>query len=194
MEGDSLFKLKFLQPTTIIITVILGLWAFYGIQNKGSTVIAQNSFSENDRNKDGQFLSDAGQICIEEIKCGQLMQKKSINLDGQDFGKTIETAYTNMLNELIPLAKTKGITIPIAMSDKSQQVYNQLVATPLNYLDKAYCDLEVSRHQESGAKFQKVFTESTDEDTRRWALSKLPELRRHLELALMMQKKFEPTK
>jgi putative membrane protein len=193
MESDALFKLKFLQPTTLIIVVILGLWAFYGLQNKGDIKqIPQNNFSANDVNKDAQFLIDAGEVCIEEIKFGQLAQKKSINIDIQEFGKTLEDAYTKMLNELIPLAKSKSITIPIALSDKSQQAYSQLVATPLNYFNKAYCDIAVSRHQEAVAKFQKVFTESTDEDTRRWALSKLPELRRHLEFSLLTQKKFEP--
>jgi putative membrane protein len=193
MESDALFKLKFLQPTTLIIVVILGLWAFYGLQNKGDIKqIPQNNFSANDVNKDAQFLIDAGEVCIEEIKFGQLAQKKSINIDIQEFGKTLEDAYTKMLNELIPLAKSKSITIPVALSDKSQQAYSQLVATPLNYFNKAYCDIAVSRHQEAVAKFQKVFTESTDEDTRRWALSKLPELRRHLEFSLVTQKKFEP--
>jgi putative membrane protein len=195
MESDSIFKLKFLQPTTLIIAVILGLWAFYAGQNKEDIKqIPQNGFSANDVNKDAQFLIDAGEICIEEIKFGQLAQKKSINIDIQEFGKTLEDAYTKMLNELIPLAKSKSIIIPIAMTDKSQQTYNQLVTTPLNYFSKAYCDIAVSRHQEAGAKFQKVFTESTDEDTRRWALSKLPELRRHLEFSLVTQKKFEATK
>jgi putative membrane protein len=193
MESNAPFKLKFLHPTTLIIVVILGLWAFYGLQNKGDIKqIPQNNFSANDVNKDAQFLIDAGEVCIEEIKFGQLAQKKSINIDIQEFGKTLEDAYTKMLNELIPLAKSKSITIPIALSDKSQQAYSQLVATPLNYFNKAYCDIAVSRHQEAVAKFQKVFTESTDEDTRRWALSKLPELRRHLEFSLVTQKKFEP--
>jgi predicted outer membrane protein len=195
MESDSIFKTKFLQPTTLIVVVMLGLWAFYAPQNKEDIKqVPQRNFAGNDANKDAQFLIDAGEICVEQIKFGQLIQKKSINIDCQEFGKTLEDAYSKMLSELIPLAKSKGVTIPIALSDKSQQAYNQLVATALNYIDKAYCDLEVNRHQEAGAKFQKVFTESTDEDTRRWALSKLPELRRHLEFSLVMQKKFGATK
>jgi putative membrane protein len=193
MESNSIFRTKFLQPTTLIVVVMLGLWAFYTGQDKGDIKqVPQNNFAGNDANKDAQFLIDAGEICIEEIKLGQLAQKKSINIDIQEFGKTLEDAYTKMLNELIPLAKSKSIIIPIAMTDKSQQTYNQLVATPLNYFNKAYCDIAVSRHQEAGVKFQKVFTESTDEDTRRWALSKLPELRRHLEFSLVMQKKSLP--
>jgi predicted outer membrane protein len=195
MKNGISIKTKFLFQLGLITMVLLNLSACFNENSTAATAQSNEAkFYAAERNKDQQFLFDAAEICTEEIKFGQLAQKKSINIDVQEFGKMLEGAYTKMLDELIPLAKSKSIIIPIALTDKSQQTYNQLVATPLNYFNKAYCDIAVSRHQEAGAKFQKVFTESTDEDTRRWALSKLPELRRHLEFALMTQKKFEPIK
>ena len=175
--------------------VLLSLTACYNENGNAATAESNEAkFYAMERNKDQQFLIDAAEISIEEIKFGQLAQKKSINIDIQEFGKILEDAYTKVLNELIPLAKSKSVAIPTELTDKSQQTYNQLLATPVNYFNKTYCDIAVIRHQEAGAKFQKVFTESTDEDIRRWALSKLPELRRHLEFALLTQKKFEPIK
>jgi predicted outer membrane protein len=195
MKNGVSIKTKFLCQFATVTIVFSGLTACFNENSTAATAQSNEArFYAMERNKDQQFLIDAGEICIEEIKFGQLAQKKSINIDIQEFGKTLENAYTKMLDELIPFAKNKSISIPISLTDKSQQTYNQLAATPLNYFNKAYCDIAVSRHQEAGAKFQKVFTESTDEDTRRWALSKLPELRRHLEFALMTQKKFEPIK
>lgn len=195
MKNGISIKTKFLLQIGLIIIVLWGLTACYNESGNAATAQSNEArFYAMERNKDQQFLVDAAEISIEEIKFGQLAQKKSINIDIQEFGKILEDDYTKVLNELIPLAKSKSVTIPTALTDKSQQTYNQLLATPINYFNKAYCDIAVSRHQEAGAKFQKVFTESTDEDIRRWALSKLPELRRHLEFALITQKKFEPIK
>ena len=192
MKDGISIKTKFLLPLGFIMVVSLAFTACYNQKSNAAT--AESNEAKFEKNKDEQFLVDAGEICTEQIRFGQLAQKKSINIDIQEFGKMLEDGYVKILNELIPLAKSKSVTISNALTNKSQETYNQLVATPINYFNKAYCDVEVSRHEEAGAKFQKVFTESTDEDTRRWALSKLPELRRRLEFSLMMQKKFEPIK
>ena len=195
MKNGVSIKTKFLFQLAIIIMVFSGFTACYNENTNAATAQSNEvKFYAMERNKDQQFLIDAAEICVEEIKFAQLAQKKSINIDIQEFGKILEDAYTKVLNELIPLAKSKSVAIPTELTDKSQQTYNQLLATPVNYFNKTYCDIAVIRHQEAGAKFQKVFTESTDEDIRRWALSKLPELRRHLEFALLTQKKFEPIK
>jgi putative membrane protein len=188
-------KTKLLFQLAIIIMVFSGFTACFNENSTAATAQSNEArFYAMERNKDQQFLVDAAEISIEEIKFGQLAQKKSINIDIQEFGKILEDDYTKFLNELILLAKSKSVAIPMELTDKSQQTYNQLLATPINYFNKAYLDIAVSRHEEAGAKFQKVFTESTDEDVRRWALLKLPELRRHLEFALITQKKFEPVK
>jgi predicted outer membrane protein len=158
---------------------------------KTNVATAESNEAKFDKNKDVQFLLDAAEICIEEIKFSQLAQKKSTNIDIQEFGKLLETAYTEALNELIPLAESKSVAITIALTNKSQNTYTQLVATPIGDFDKAYCAVTVSSHQEAVAKFQKVFTESTDEATRRWALSKLPELRNRLVFAERAQRKID---
>jgi predicted outer membrane protein len=190
MKNGRAIKIKYLFQLGLILFVLSGSTGCYN--EKLNVATAETNEVKFDKNKDLQFLMDAGEIGLEQIKFAQLAQKKSPNADIQAFGKMLEESYTNALNELIPLAESKGLTIQIALTDKSQATYNQLVATPINSFDKAYCAIAVSRHEEAVAKFQKVFTESSDDDTRRWALSKLPELRRHLAFSLMTQKKFEP--
>ena len=192
MKDGRAIKIKFLFQFVLVVMILSGLTACYNEKSNAAT--AQSNEAKFDKNKDLQFLLDAGEIALEQIKCGQLAQKKSLNVDIQALGKMLEEDYTNALNELIPLAQSKGLTIPIALTDKSQATYNQLVATPINYFDRAYCDIEVNRHEEIVAKFQKVFTESADEGTRRWALSKLPKLRQNLAFSLMTQKKFDSIK
>jgi putative membrane protein len=195
MKNGIAIKIRFLLQLGLLLLVSAGFSACND-QNAHAATAQSNEmkFYAEGKNKDEQFLMDAAQMSIEEIKLGQLAQKKSINIDIQEFGKMLEDAHTKILNELIPLAKTKSITIPIELTGRSQDAYNQLVSIQLNYFNKAYCDITVSRHQEVVARFQKVFTESTDDDVRRWALSKLPALRTHLELAEMTQKQFEPLK
>ena len=171
---------------------VLGLAACYN-QN-GNAQSNEARFYSMERNKDQQFLMDAADMSVEQIKMGQLAEKKSINIDIQEFGIALEGGHIKLLNDLIPLAKSKSVNIPNALTDKSQQAYNQLNMNAINYFNKAYCDIVVSRHQEAIAKFQKISTESADDDIKRWAVSKLPELRRFLDLAVATQKKFEPIK
>jgi putative membrane protein len=192
MKNGMSIKIRCLFQLGLMLLVLSGSTGCYN--EKVNVATAESNEAKFDKNKDLQFLRDAGEIGLEQIKFGQLAQKKSLNADIQAFGKMLEEGYTNALNELIPLAESKGLTIPIALTERSQATYNQLVATPINSFDKAYCDVAVSRHEEAVAKFQKVFTESSDEGTRRWALSKLPELRRHLAFSQMTQNKFEPIK
>jgi putative membrane protein len=190
MKNGMSIKIRYLYQLGLIVLVLSSSTGCYNEKVSGAT--AESNEAKFDKNKDLQFLRDAAEIGLEQIKFAQLVQKKSLNADIQAFGKMLEAGYTNVMNELIPLAESKGLTIAIALTDKSQATYSQLVATPINSFDKAYCDIAVSRHEEAVAKFQKVFTESSDDDTRRWALSKLPELRRHLAFSLMTQKKIEP--
>jgi predicted outer membrane protein len=192
MKDGIFIKIKFLFQLVLVTMVLSGLTACYNEKSNGAT--AESNEVKFDKNKDLQFLLDAAEMSLEQIKFAQFAQKNSANIDIQEFGKMIEAGYTSALNELIPLAESKGLTIPIALTDKSQTAYNQLVATPINYFDRAYCDVEVNRHEELVAKFQKVFTESSDDKTRRWALSKLPELRQNLAFSLMTQKKLEPVR
>jgi putative membrane protein len=189
MKNGMSIKIKCLFQLGLILLVLSGSTGCYNEKANGAT--AESNEAKFDKNKDLQFLLDAGEICIQEIKFGQLAQKKSTNIDIQEFGKLLETAYTEALNELIPLAESKSVAITIAMTNKSQGTYSQLVAMPIGDFNKAYLAATVSSHQEAVAKFQKVFTESTDEETRRWALLKLPQLRNRLAFAEREQTKFD---
>ena len=192
MKNNTSIKSRFLLQISLITMAVLGLAACYN-QN-GNAQSNEARFYSMERNKDQQFLMDAADMSVEQIKMGQLAEKKSINIDIQEFGIALEGGHIKLLNDLIPLAKSKSVNIPNALTDKSQQAYNQLNMNAINYFNKAYCDIVVSRHQEAIAKFQKISTESADDDIKRWAVSKLPELRRFLDLAVATQKKFEPIK
>ena len=192
MKNDTSIKSKFLLQIGLIVMAVWGLAACYNQNSNAQS--NQARFYAMERNKDQQFLMDAADMSMEQIKMGQLAQKKSINIDIQEFGIALEEGHTKLLNDLMPLAKSKSVTMPSALMDKSQQAYNQLNMTAINYFNKAYCDIAVSRHQEAIAKFQKAATESAEDDIKRWAVSKLPELRRLLDLAIATQKKFEPMK
>lgn len=149
-------------------------------------------FDTLNREKAIQFLLYANELSLEQIKLGQLAQQKSLNLGTKELGKTMTDDYMVSINEFITIANKKSIILPIAISDNIQLTYNQLNNMPLNYFNKAYCDVVVHRHQHAVAFFQRVFTESSDDAIRHAALGMLPELRKHLEYAVMCQKKAEP--
>ena len=151
-------------------------------------------FNTANKEKDAQFLVNAAEINMEEIKLGQLAQQNSTMKDVKDMGKMMETAHTKALADLTALAKTKTITLPMASTDNAQAAYKKLSEKPKKSFDLEYCNMMVSGHKDAVSAFEKASTESTDADIKQWATTMLPTLRTHLDQAITCQKKCEKMK
>ena len=149
-------------------------------------------FDSANQQKAIEFLFYANDLSLEQQQMGQLAARKSLNIDIQELGKTMADTYRKSLEDVVIIAKSKKIILPIALSDKAQMTYNQLNTLSLLEFNKAYCDTITRRHEDAVAYFQSVFTTSTDDVIRQTALRMLPHLRTHLDYAMKSQKKVEP--
>ena len=148
-------------------------------------------FDNKKQEKDAQFLVNAAEINLEEIKLGQLAQEKGNASHIKELGKMMEDAHTKSLAELIALAKTKIITIPTSPTDNAMDAFKKLDAKSGNNFDKEYADMMVSGHKDAISTFEKASENCEDADIKNWASTMLPDLRKHLDHAIKCQKEFE---
>lgn len=151
-------------------------------------------FDNRNNEKDAQFLVNAAEINLEEIKLGQLAQQKSTMTDVKELGKMMETEHTKALKDLTALAGKKSITLPAAATNDAQDAYKKLSEKAGTKFDKEYCDKMVDGHKDAISKFEKASTDATDMDIKQWAATMLPALRTHLDHSMMCQKKAEKMK
>jgi putative membrane protein len=152
--------------------------------------INEARIDSNQNEKDAQFLVDAADINLEEIRLAQLAQQMGKSADIKDMGKMMETEHTASLNELKSLANQESIVIPTT-TDNAEEAYQKLKNKAPEDFDKEFCDMMVNGHQDAISLFEKASTDATDPDIQAWATATLPALRKHLDHAKMCQKKLE---
>lgn len=149
-------------------------------------------FNDSDDEKNAKFLVKAAEINLEEIALGKLALEKSTNADVKELAKTMEKAHTKAFDDLKGLASKKGISIPTENTDDVKNAWTKLNdKTEQKDFNKEYADMMVNGHKKAIELFEKQSTESSDADIRAWATSMLPELRKHLDHSVAVQKKFE---
>jgi putative membrane protein len=148
-------------------------------------------FINKNTEKDAQFIVNAAEINLEEIKLGELAQEKSTMPKIRALGKMMEEAHRKCLDDLTALANKKSITIPTSPTDNVMDTYKKLNNKSEADFNSSYCDMMVKGHKDAIVMFDKASTESTDTDIRDWALATLPELRKHLDHSITCQKTCE---
>ncbi len=196
---ESLINFKRNAINSIIIysvLLLLVVFSFSSCNNpktEDSKSMAEESnaakFNETaDREKDAQFLVDAAEINLEEIKCGKFAEQNAISADTRELAKMMVTEHTKCLSDLKALADKKSITIPAVISTKGEEDYEKLIDRAGGDFDRNYCDMMVDGHKGAIAKFEKESADGSDVDIRTWATETLPALRKHLDHALNCQK------
>ena len=144
---------------------------------------------------DAEFLVDVAEINQEEINLGKLAQEKGSMTDVKELGKMMVAAHTKAYADLTALASQKSISLPASKTEDVNEAYTKMSEKKSGKnFDKEYCDMMVDGHKEAIDKFEKASNNSVDPDIKMMATNMLPELRKHLEMAEMCQKKCEAMK
>ncbi len=139
--------------------------------------------------KDAQFLVNAAEINLEEIKLGQLAQQKGVSADIKSLGQMMVESHTKALNDLKGLAQSKTISIPDSATKDAMDAYDKLEDEKGADFDRKYCDMMVDGHKDAIDKFEKAAADATDPQIKQWASSMIPDLRKHLDQSLACQTK-----
>ena len=130
--------------------------------------------------KDKEFFPAAASAGMLEIETSQLALKTSQNADVKAFAQKMVDDHTKAAEELKTLAQSKNFTLPTAMSDHHQKMYDHLKdEKPGKDFDSTYQNTQVLAHKEAVTLFSKVSTDSKDPEVKAWAAKTLPTLQHH---------------
>lgn len=151
-------------------------------------------FTNNNSEKDAQFVVDAADINLAEVSLGKLASTQGMSKDVRELGDMMNRDHQKAYDDLSAMAKKKNITVPDHVSDKAQGMYNDLSEKKGSDFDKQFCDDMVNGHKDAIEKFEKASKECTDPDIQTWASNMLPALRTHLDHSMSCQEKIKAMK
>jgi putative membrane protein len=133
---------------------------------------------------DREFVTEAADGGMAEVKLGELAQTQAANPEVRKFGEKIVEDHTMANKQLMDLLKTKGMPMPAKeLSKKSQHTYDRLSRLKGPEFDRAYLKDMVEDHRQDITLFESVAKNGKDADLRAFAMKTLPTLREHYQKA-----------
>lgn len=143
--------------------------------------------TEDKREDDAEFMVEAASGGMMEVELGKLAQQKAQTKEVKNFAKMMVTDHSKANTELKALAAKKNITVPTAMADKHQTMYNNLKDKTGLEFDKDYMDMMVSDHRDDVDMFEDKVEDAKDADIKAFASKTLTVLRMHYDSAQRIQ-------
>src|SRR5688572_8789149 len=133
--------------------------------------------------EDAQFMKEAAQGGLAEVRMGELGQSNGESQQVKDFSQRIVTDHKKANEELKQLAAKKGVTLPDAMKDEQKKMMDHLSSLKGREFDSAFKQHAVENHQKSIEKFKTAAEKAKDAELKAFASKTLPVLQQHLDLA-----------
>ncbi|MBE9209795.1 DUF4142 domain-containing protein [Nostoc sp. LEGE 06077] len=143
------------------------------------TTPGQNNLSASDR----QFINEAAQGGLAEVKLGQLASQRAANNEVKQFGLRMVQDHTQVNTQLKQLAARKGVKLPTALNRENQQLQERLSKLSGANFDREYMTHMVQDHQKDVSAFQTEAQQGQDPDVKAFAAQTLPTLQEHLQQA-----------
>jgi len=115
-----------------------------------------------------------------EVQMGHMGQEKGTSSGVKALAKQLVDDHTKANDELMSLAKQKGITLP---ADNAPAMPKGLNGKSGDDFDREFARMAVDDHQKDIAAFEKEANSGTDPDLKAWASKTLPTLHSHLDAA-----------
>jgi len=147
----------------------------------GSAFAADAKAAELD-SKDKDFMMEAAKGGAMEVEMGKMAEQQGKSAEVKNVGKTMVADHTKANNELMALAKKKGVTLET--SHKMEKMGD-------SNFDHEYLEGMVKDHDKDIAAFEKEAKDGKDADVKGWAGKTLPTLKKHLQLVKDAQGKVE---
>jgi putative membrane protein len=163
-------------------------------KTNGESTVGNNSMTEDSTNTnsirgidDTQFVKTAADGGLLEVRLGKLATQNGSSTKVKEFARTMVIDHEKANSELKNLANGLNISIPDALSETSQNKYNELAQKKGNDFDQAYATMMVTSHQETIELFRTVYNSGGEQRLREWAEAKIPNLEHHLQMAQLLQ-------
>jgi putative membrane protein len=152
----------------------------------GAMSVAQADVSQADRD----FIEKAAMSGHEEVASGQTAAQ-SKNQAVADFGNQMVREHTQMNDELVGIAKRKGVEPPSSASLTEQAKGAVMSVLPGATFDKQYVSQQLSDHQTTLTLLQNQASSGTDPDLKAFAQKHIPVVEKHIAELQALQKQPE---
>ena len=150
---------------------------------------------------DAEFIKRAAEGGMKEVEFGQLAQTRASDSNVKAFAERMVKDHSASNDELMSLAKKKGVTLPPSAKMTTDATRNPdpsvpgagepsargtagagdpLAALKGAEFDRAYMNQMVGDHEKTVQLFEQESTSGQDAEVKAWAAKKLPTVREHL--------------
>jgi putative membrane protein len=129
-----------------------------------------------------EWITKAAEAGLAEVELGKLAAKQAQNAEVKEFGQRMVNDHSKANEELMKIAKAKGVTPPAQPAKKHREMQLELAKAKGADFDKKYMTGQVEDHKEALELFEKG-AKSNDPEIQQFASSKLPILQAHLQMA-----------
>jgi putative membrane protein len=131
---------------------------------------------------DVKFVKEAGAAGASEVKLGQLGEQKASRSDVKEFAQMMIRDHTSANNELMALAKTKGVDLSAIVDTKTVNAFQALEKQGSGKeFDDAFLKQMEKDHKDAVSLFENEFKSAKDGAVKEFANKTLPILKSHLE-------------
>ncbi len=106
----------------------------------------------------------------------------------------LQQGHSKLNNQLKDLAVKEQISLPSDITPEQQEKINKLRDEKRIEFDKEYAELMVNMHKDAISMYENCANECADQDIRSWFGSAVPELRKHLDMAMNSEQKLKAMK
>lgn len=151
--------------------------------SKNNNAMGEQTGMANMAAQDHNFLMDAAMGGMLEVELGRMATTQGASDAVKQFGQRMVDDHSKANQELINLAKGKGITVPTEIDEKHKKDVTKLSGLSGAEFDREYAKMMLSDHRKDVSEFEKQSTRGTDADLREFASKTLPTLKEHLKMA-----------
>jgi putative membrane protein len=138
------------------------------------------------------FIKDASSAGLVEVQLGQVAHEKGGSQEVKAFGDRMVLDHTKAQEELGAIAAQKNLKLPLQVARKHTSMVAILSKLSGAEFDKKYMQTMVQHHTKNIARFKKAIRKVKDQDLKSWAISTLPVLQQHLQIAKEITLKLGP--
>jgi putative membrane protein len=128
------------------------------------------------------FVKTAALDGMMEVESGKLAAGKSTNSDVKRFAQKMVQDHTQANQQLVALARSKGLPVPTKLDAKHEAMVKELSAKSGTAFDSAYAAHMAKAHTKAVALFEAA-SQSSDPELAAFARQTLPTLQEHEQLA-----------
>ena len=148
-----------------------------------SLLLAQQKGEEKKAVPDSKFMTNAASDGLFHVEAGKLAVQQGSSEGVKKFGQHAIDHHSQINNELMELAKAKGVKLPKKIYKKQRETLDKLGKLSGPDFDKAYLEMEIKDHSRDLSMYQKEGKEGKDPDVKAWAAKTVPTIEEHLKMA-----------